>query len=271
MRNASRNEVAPVRWRLDRQIWLRIAWNTLGWWGLMLFPLVLAEKWSEWRMRVFLSLVMFVPYGLMAYLEKRRRSPVPRFWIIEDEFKLTIRSLTTGEILLQASQGKLSNQDLRDISLPNANLQGVDLSSTDLRGANLRGAHLRGALLISTDLSSADLRNADLGVLTISKADFRNADLRGTNFRGWGATTVIWDTKLGDAEFTGAKYNRATRWPLGFDPQSRGCILYEDAEAILPIPSRLNHPSGTSRTLPRPSAAYRVEEEDAQNQLRPSG
>ena len=54
------------------------------------------------------------------------------------------------------------------------------LSDADLRDADLRGAVLRGA-----DLSGADLRGADLRGAVLSDADLRDADLRGARGNKW--------------------------------------------------------------------------------------
>jgi hypothetical protein len=39
------------------------------------------------------------------------------------------------------------------------------------------------------------------------------------------------------ANFFGARYNAATRWPRGFDPAEHGCAYESDAEQPLPIPA----------------------------------
>jgi hypothetical protein len=75
--------------------------------------------------------------------------------------------------------------------LPNANLHGCTLWPVRMRDVNLTGA----------DLTDADVRGADL----------RN-------------------TVLDDVDFTGARPNRRTWWPTGFDPQAHS-ISIEQTEA----------------------------------------
>jgi len=93
------------------------------------------------------------------------------------------------------SQANLSNANLRDTDFAWAGMDGVDLSnanmfrtnlySVDLTGANLTGANLTNAYMLLADLTGADLTGADL---------------------------------------TGAKYDSATKWPEGFDPDQAGAI-----------------------------------------------
>lgn len=47
-------------------------------------------------------------------------------------------------------------------------------------------------------------------------AKLQQARLQGADLRG---------TSLQKAKLTGAKYDAATRWPSGFDPQAAGAVL----------------------------------------------
>jgi hypothetical protein len=76
----------------------------------------------------------------------------------------------------------------RGACLAGANLAHADLRCADLRGANLRNANLRGVSLWGADLSGADLTGADL---------------------------------------TDAAYDRETRWPSNYFPESHGALEYE--------------------------------------------
>ena len=67
--------------------------------------------------------------------------------------------------LLQTGYGQNQNfdfQDLRELSLQNANLAGASFISANLSSTNLRGADLSGAKLIQTKLSQANLNGATL-------------------------------------------------------------------------------------------------------------
>jgi len=72
------------------------------------------------------------------------------------------------------------------------------LAGADLSSANLSWANLSGAILIKADLSGADLNWAKLS----------GANLSGANLNG-------------------AKYNKDTKWPVGFYPEKAGAILTE--------------------------------------------
>jgi uncharacterized protein YjbI with pentapeptide repeats len=105
--------------------------------------------------------------------------------------------------------------DLRAASLFHARLRGAGLGEAHLEGADMRDADLSDANLTFTHLVGSDLRNADLTRASVWGADMRGADLRGTKLGG---------ANLKDAIFTGARYDRLTRWPNNFNPQRHGAV-----------------------------------------------
>lgn len=107
----------------------------------------------------------------------------------------------------------LSGLDLSHAVLDDATITGTNLRMADLTGASLRGAHLgrrmharrgRGSFWLETDLRGARLSSADL----------RGADFRGALLEG--------------AVLSGAVFDRATRWPDGFDPIQAGAIAADE-------------------------------------------
>lgn len=95
----------PGRWRVRSRTWFVTCLGILPFCFTALIPLVKAQNRHELVFRVPVAVLMFVPSIVAAYVEKRRRPPAPSFWMIEGEFKLTIRSLATGEVLLRSPQG----------------------------------------------------------------------------------------------------------------------------------------------------------------------
>jgi Pentapeptide repeats (8 copies) len=91
-----------------------------------------------------------------------------------------------------------------------------------LRGADLRRAQLAGADLRSADLRGAYLPNADLG----------DADLRGAGYLPEGE--VLREAHVLDADFRGALYDAATRWPRYFRPRWNGCIRLSSPGEVTP-------------------------------------
>ena len=83
---------------------------------------------------------------------------------------------------------------------------GADLTGANLYRMNLIGVTLTGAYLVLTDLPVANLTGAHL-VLT----NLEGANLEGANFSG--------------AYLSGAKANKDTTWPEGFDPVAAGVIF----------------------------------------------
>ncbi|MGV3724207.1 MAG: pentapeptide repeat-containing protein [Actinomycetota bacterium] len=185
-----------------------------------------------------------------------RRPATLSYWDEGTGFALNVRHVRTGELLLQSETASIAHADLCGARLAGANLTGVDLhgaklEGADLTGANLRsarlcsanlqGAVLRGAELRASDLDSANLHGADLrharfGNATMTRASFRDADLRGASFAAFSLDPTLWDNPLTTADFTGARWNSATRWPKRFDPAKAGAIYEEGGEADLPIP-----------------------------------
>ena len=90
--------------------------------------------------------------------------------------------------------------DLRDISLPEADLTLVDLAGANLRGADLHGADLTSASLSGSDLGEANLRGAILRGADLTWSYLKGADLRGAN---------LGDTLLGDANLADANLAKA--------------------------------------------------------------
>ncbi len=82
----------------------------------------------------------------------------------------------------------------------------ADIAHTDLPSANLHGCTLWHVRLYGANLTGTNLAETDLG----------GADLRGAVLDG--------------ADFTGARANRRTWWPAGFDPEAHG-ITIEQSEA----------------------------------------
>ncbi|EKU97147.1 putative low-complexity protein [Leptolyngbya sp. PCC 7375] len=84
---------------------------------------------------------------------------------------------------------ELPNAILYDANLEGANLLGANLECAQLRGANLRGAilyeaNLRGANLVKANLEGAHLFNANLENATLNALNLEGMDLRATNLKG---------------------------------------------------------------------------------------
>jgi len=85
---------------------------------------------------------------------------------------------------------RLNREGVSNITLVNAYLPAAQLYLTNLRRADMRGANLRGASLFRVDLRGADL----------------------------------WQADLLDADLRGAKFDKTTLWPEGFDPKAAGAF-----------------------------------------------
>ena len=134
-----------------------------------------------------------------------------------------------------------------EMKLVKANLRGADfgsasLTKSDLTGANLQNAKFDSASVQESIFNDADLSGADMskgsaqmakfvganlsnlkGLKDMTGADFTNANLCGANLQD----TNEYATK---AIFKGAKYDKLTKWPRGYDVEKSGAILVETPE-----------------------------------------
>jgi Pentapeptide repeats (8 copies) len=88
--------------------------------------------------------------------------------------------------------------------------RGVDFFCANLDDVGMAEAHLQSTILKNASLERATLRGAKL-----DKADLRDAKLMGADLS---------DTDLSTTKLLGAKYDRRTKFPPGFDPISAGML-----------------------------------------------
>ena len=114
-----------------------------------------------------------------------------------------------------------------DKSTHGLDLRKVDLSEIDdLQGINLRGANLEEAILMSSNLKMANLQSTKLKQTNFMMAKLQGADLTNSIF----SKNIVpnedntWaNTHHGIvSEFMGAKYDKNTKFPKGFNPKAHG-------------------------------------------------
>ena len=116
------------------------------------------------------------------------------------ETERKIREVPDGNFFKLAD--KLGLDVLRDFAKS-------DLSNIDLSNGNLENADFSHTKLSNADLSGANLKNANLSHATLLKADLSGVDLSGTN---------LLNAALQGTSFSKAKYDSATKFPEGFSP-----------------------------------------------------
>ena len=109
----------------------------------------------------------------------------------------------------------LKAKDLRNANLPGINLTNVKLSGRDLSGIKINMGNLTRA-----DLRNVNFTGAELAMTIFNGADLRGAILKGADLRR--------SADLPYADLRGAKYDKTTRFPDGFDPKQVGMILVDD-------------------------------------------
>jgi len=100
--------------------------------------------------------------------------------------------------------------------LEGANLTRSDRSRRDFSGADMTDVILEGANLERIDMIGTNLTGANLTNVFAERADFSGADLTGAILTGGDFDLAI---------FTGATYDAATEFSLGFDPVALGMNL----------------------------------------------
>lgn len=154
---------------------------------------------------------------------------------IKDIFGNTIMRL---DELKDKSQhvGALNDALLRNVDFRSFNMEGCLLVGAYCSGGNFQGTNMYWAGLEETDLSFCDLSNAEIRGANAYRTFFYGANLSGTNFSydNLGGTTrfvecvfseIIWNEKT---NFTGARYDKHTIFPKGFDPVKMGMVLEEE-------------------------------------------
>jgi uncharacterized protein YjbI with pentapeptide repeats len=153
---------------------------------------------------------------------------------------IEIKDKTTGEVLYQVDATKLVGVDLSHALLRNArlsrtvltkaDLQGADLSDADLSFSTLAQANLREALLSRAQLMGASLIGATLAGAMLDQANLHNAclfqaNLQGASLRGARLTGAdLAGSQLQSCDLSETTFDKFTRWPDGFKPQSHGAI-----------------------------------------------
>jgi hypothetical protein len=93
------------------------------------------------------------------------------------------------------------NANLEGVNMEDASLNDINLSGANLKNANLSGASLEDSNLSGANLSNANLQGALIWYTNLSGADLSGADLE----RAW---------------FEEAVYDKQTRFPSGFNPET---------------------------------------------------
>ncbi|SEO64730.1 pentapeptide repeat-containing protein [Amycolatopsis saalfeldensis] len=115
-------------------------------------------------------------------------------------------SKRTTENALDLRGVRLSEANLRGISLRQADFGQADLTGAVLAGADLRTARLHQTTLINADLSGADLTGADLRGARVVRADLTGAVLTGADL----AETDFSGANLTGADLRAADLTRAS-------------------------------------------------------------
>lgn len=128
----------------------------------------------------------------------------------------------------QLAEARFDRADLTGADFREATMRWTSFTDADASGANFEGADLSKAHLRRTILRGANLRK--LAAIGSGEAlDFRGADVRGANLTGFQEGGAV------PAKWRGAKYDRTTKWPKGFDPAAAEAVLYKGDAPAKPV------------------------------------
>jgi hypothetical protein len=122
---------------------------------------------------------------------KKYKDEIDSFRPWKDE-EATYRIIGLVKIL---NNNNVSDINLSECYLRNADLKGANLQNSDLWSANLQNAELRGVNLQGATLESANLQGANLDTANLQNAFFGSANLQGAN---------LWFAKLQGASMVSA-------------------------------------------------------------------
>ena len=160
----------------------------------------------------------------------------------------------------------LTLAQLNDCTLTKANFKDADVTSASFKASQMAGADFRGAIIQYTGFQEADLSGANFQGTELNNVSFQRCKMKGANLQNSKRIGDVQNTDLRDADLrgavftctvyymngcrlTGAKYDKNTRWPKGFDVDSSGAVLTEATEKPTP--------SGTTSTEKPPASAPR--------------
>jgi uncharacterized protein YjbI with pentapeptide repeats len=120
----------------------------------------------------------------------------------------------------------MSGAEVMHADFTNAVVGQLAMKETKACGSIFRNCDMRASHFENADLSGADLKDADM-----MHASFENCNL---------CRTIMLGKNLENATFTGAKFDRHTVWPEGFNPLERGAVLIDSEKDIEPADATNN-------------------------------
>ncbi len=127
----------------------------------------------------------------------------------------------------------LTNLDMHNSSFCNCDFRNAETKGSIFDNCNLEGARLimvpsMWASFKKSNLHKALLLHSRFGFVDFSGTDFTGATIKDSVFFRSDLRNAILNCEISeDCDFTGAKYNKETQWPDGFNPQEHGAIFEE--------------------------------------------
>ena len=120
--------------------------------------------------------------------------------------------------------------NLSGLNLRDAIFNGMELIGTNFTNSNLRNAYFNDTIVFDEDPYGTLFANEPKYII-LRNTNFTNADLRGTNFNpallGRYNDAPNFIEGFNTCNFTGAKYNRETSFPYGFNLEGKGMVYIQ--------------------------------------------
>lgn len=141
---------------------------------------------------------------------------VGKYGLLKGEY-LSVANLQGAQLTeVNLEQTDLTEAQLQNSRLMHANLRYADLHDAKLSGAYLISANMENATLSYADLSDAILWNANLNSATLQSAELTTADLANANLIGADLSFAnLHQAKFRNANLTGATFSTDTIMPDG--------------------------------------------------------
>ncbi len=125
----------------------------------------------------------------------------------------------------------IKNSKLKNSKFNNTNMNRVELHDSDLSGSQFNGVQAKQGRFSHSNFYNVTMKDSEFPQANFQKADFKwvtikNSNFNNANFLGADLSNV-WSIDE-DSIFQGAIYDRDTKFPSGFDPESKGMIKLKE-------------------------------------------
>ena len=173
----------------------------------------------------------YIPLVIAAGLDLTKQITIPAFPRLQCEDSDWTNVNMTGVYL---KNSKLTNSDFDNTQMTGVELHNSDLSNSKFNGVmaalgRFSHSNFYNTYLIDSDFQKANFQGAKFKWSTIKNSNFSNANFLGADL------SELWSID-NESIFTGALYDRDTKFRSDFNPVSRGMIKIEKGVNLKDLP-----------------------------------